>query len=126
TEQALWSRHTGADLQQEVVPHQTERRPRDSSSRGYPSRPPGATMTIQADRGRSTVSLEFLVLRAAPAAELVVRRRWVKRWHTRRQPGRTRAWRKRSAASSRPPAVSSAAARRGWSWHCSWRGGGCP
>src|SRR6516164_6406803 len=32
-------RHGGANLQQEVEPHQTEKPPRDSSSRGYPRRP---------------------------------------------------------------------------------------
>src|SRR5262245_46821869 len=46
------ARHGGANLQQEVEPQQTEKPPRDSSFRGYPSHLGRSTTNIQADGGR--------------------------------------------------------------------------
>src|SRR5262249_47042434 len=42
--------HGGANLQQEVEPHLTEKPPRDSSIRGYQRRPGWSTTTRQPDR----------------------------------------------------------------------------
>src|ERR1700733_12885869 len=47
---SAWVRHGGVNLQQEVVPHLTERPPRDSPNKGTPDLNPGVKLNIQPDR----------------------------------------------------------------------------
>jgi hypothetical protein len=59
----LLVRDGGVNLQQEVVPHQTERPPRDSSTEDTPDKKSGVKCNIQADGGRDPGLSEFAFAR---------------------------------------------------------------
>src|SRR5947209_16696116 len=67
-----WARRGGVNLQQEVVPQQTERPPRDSPVEDTPDRTSGAKVNIQADGAGITAFRGLTSLQPAPLLNFIV------------------------------------------------------